>query len=431
MESMLGSRRRSKKEIPVLHWWFSNIVYLRALQGHSGRNLIDPSLQDNVVIQSWFFQHIYHIGCAFNLHSITNNGLVLGGQNSNKRQTVFLLPVDPRDKEHKDLEKIDVNVPHRSQYLLHAWKKHQDAVYWVNLSTVSVVTVCSCVVLTALYTSCSLHEWHPCWHHIISSLFSVPFVYTPAYTCSHILTNEHDPHHYDVDMVAEPSSRWQLRMKICRNWASLQSTVERRTNGANGASWWRATCPFCLHTFQHCWQVQRIQLRAQTWALRQSEPHSQRMGWQQPRNSSTSWWWTWEDQHWQWSEESQIWTEHWRGERWSRDTRQTQRREYRVSWAQSSMQRPFPQSFTVYEIALDEWQENIRKWESISGDRFNAHKCHHQQDLRCQSGPSAKDSVIFSGGDFSWIMLQTNNDYRFRILILTNSPRQQRSFVGR
>ena len=41
------------------------IVYLRALQGHSGRNLIDPSLQDNVVIQSGFFQHIYHIECAF------------------------------------------------------------------------------------------------------------------------------------------------------------------------------------------------------------------------------------------------------------------------------------------------------------------------------------------------------------------------------
>ena len=41
------------------------IVYFRALQGHSGRNLIDPSLQDNVEIQSGFFQHIYHIGCAF------------------------------------------------------------------------------------------------------------------------------------------------------------------------------------------------------------------------------------------------------------------------------------------------------------------------------------------------------------------------------
>ena len=41
------------------------IVYFRALQGHSGRNLIDPSLQDNVIIQSGFCQHIYHIGCDF------------------------------------------------------------------------------------------------------------------------------------------------------------------------------------------------------------------------------------------------------------------------------------------------------------------------------------------------------------------------------
>ena len=51
------------------------ILSLRALQGHSGRNLIDPSLQDNVVIQSEFFHYISHIGCAFNLHSIINNGL--------------------------------------------------------------------------------------------------------------------------------------------------------------------------------------------------------------------------------------------------------------------------------------------------------------------------------------------------------------------
>ena len=40
------------------------IVYLRALQGHSGRNLIDPSLQDNVIIQSGFFHHIYHWMCV-------------------------------------------------------------------------------------------------------------------------------------------------------------------------------------------------------------------------------------------------------------------------------------------------------------------------------------------------------------------------------
>ena len=40
------------------------ILYLRALQGHSGRNLIDPTLHDNVVIPSNFFQYIYHVGCA-------------------------------------------------------------------------------------------------------------------------------------------------------------------------------------------------------------------------------------------------------------------------------------------------------------------------------------------------------------------------------
>ena len=66
------------------------IVYFRALQGHSGRNLIYPLLQDNVVIQGGFFQHVYHIGCAFNL-----SGLIPGGQNSSKRQTVFFLPIDP------------------------------------------------------------------------------------------------------------------------------------------------------------------------------------------------------------------------------------------------------------------------------------------------------------------------------------------------
>ena len=39
------------------------IVYLRALQGLSGRNLIDPSLQDNVVIPDGFFKYNFHVGC--------------------------------------------------------------------------------------------------------------------------------------------------------------------------------------------------------------------------------------------------------------------------------------------------------------------------------------------------------------------------------
>ena len=106
------------------------IVCFRALQGHSGRNLVDPSLQDNVVIQSGFFHHIYHIGCAFNLHSIINSGLIPGVQNSSKRQTVFFLHVDPMSKEHKDPETIDLEAPRLAWY---KQKKVQDAVYRVDI----------------------------------------------------------------------------------------------------------------------------------------------------------------------------------------------------------------------------------------------------------------------------------------------------------
>ena len=85
------------------------------------------------MIPSGFFHYIYHIGCAFNLHSIINNGLIPGGQNTNKSQTVFFLPVDPGDKEHKDPGRIDLSVPRRAQYLHNAWKRHQDAVFWVDI----------------------------------------------------------------------------------------------------------------------------------------------------------------------------------------------------------------------------------------------------------------------------------------------------------
>ena len=65
------------------------ILYLRALQGHSGRNLIDHSLQDSVLIPNDFFEYMYHIGCAINLHSITNSGLIVGGQNLSKRHGIL------------------------------------------------------------------------------------------------------------------------------------------------------------------------------------------------------------------------------------------------------------------------------------------------------------------------------------------------------
>ena len=50
-----------------------------------------------------------------------------------RRQTVFFLPIDPRDENHKDPEHIDFSVPRRARYVHSAWKRHQDAVFWVDI----------------------------------------------------------------------------------------------------------------------------------------------------------------------------------------------------------------------------------------------------------------------------------------------------------
>ena len=110
------------------------ILYLGAFQGHSGRSLFDPTLQDNVIILDGFFKYIYHVGCAINLPSIINSGLIPGGQHLSNRQTVFFLPVDPMDKNHKDPDKIDLEASRLAQYMHKAWKKHQNTVYWVDIN---------------------------------------------------------------------------------------------------------------------------------------------------------------------------------------------------------------------------------------------------------------------------------------------------------
>ena len=59
---------------------------------------------------------------------------ILGGQDLSRRQTVFFLPIDPRDKNHEGSEHIEFSVPRRARYVHSAWKKHQDAVFWVDIN---------------------------------------------------------------------------------------------------------------------------------------------------------------------------------------------------------------------------------------------------------------------------------------------------------
>ena len=137
-------RKQVKISIFYLSYSTKNSL-LFTLQGHSTHSPIDPSLQDNVLIPNEFFEYIYHIGCAINLHSITNSGLIPGGQNLRKRQTVFFLLLYPMDKEHRDPNKIDsyvnlflvslchsfqVSAPFSTIYSGYAWARSKCVSSW-------------------------------------------------------------------------------------------------------------------------------------------------------------------------------------------------------------------------------------------------------------------------------------------------------------
>ena len=81
-------------------------------------------MQDHVLISPGVFLYIYHVGSNFNIPSILNNGLILGGLELSGRQPVFFLPIDPRDENHQDPENIDYSVPRRARYVQNAWKRH-------------------------------------------------------------------------------------------------------------------------------------------------------------------------------------------------------------------------------------------------------------------------------------------------------------------
>ena len=102
------------------------ILYLRAIQGHSGENPVDPSLLYKVLIAK-NFEFIDHVGSCFNLHSF-----VQGKTYGRDRQTVFLTAVDPMDQNWVEQEGIDLTKPRRAAYKQN-WKISQGAVYRVDI----------------------------------------------------------------------------------------------------------------------------------------------------------------------------------------------------------------------------------------------------------------------------------------------------------
>ena len=132
-KNMAGGGRNKKR-----NWYCTDssgtVVYFRVLQGHSGRSLIDATLQDNVVIPSGFFQCVYHVGCAINFHSIINSGLIPGCQKSEQQTDSILSDCGSHGQNHEDPDTIDLNEPRHAQYMHKGWKKHQNTVYWVDIN---------------------------------------------------------------------------------------------------------------------------------------------------------------------------------------------------------------------------------------------------------------------------------------------------------
>ena len=107
-------RRRQEEKISILYWSIRTRNSLSPSSSRSFRTQFHWSFttRQHVLIPNNFFEYLYHIGCAINLHPITNSGLIPGGQNLGRgRQTVFFTAVNPMDKEHKVPYKLDLTKP--------------------------------------------------------------------------------------------------------------------------------------------------------------------------------------------------------------------------------------------------------------------------------------------------------------------------------
>ena len=138
------------------------ILYLRALQGHSGRNLIDPSLQDNVIIPDGFFKYTFdHVGCAINLHSIINSRIDTG-RTKFEQQTDSILSVLwilwTKNTRILTRSTWKHHVLHWYMHTKHG-RRHQDTAYWVdiNLALKERIEVLS----DTIERYHSLHEYTP------------------------------------------------------------------------------------------------------------------------------------------------------------------------------------------------------------------------------------------------------------------------------
>ena len=109
-------------------------LYLRAIQGHSEDNAIDPALPDNVLLPEGFTEYIYHVGNEKELRSIGNHGLIPGRISlKTGRHAVVFTVVNPMDNQDGLVETLcDLSKAGIAPYK-NIWKHSQDTVFWCKL----------------------------------------------------------------------------------------------------------------------------------------------------------------------------------------------------------------------------------------------------------------------------------------------------------
>ena len=115
--------------------WAAVFLYVRALRGHTGGEMIALELMGHVANPYIRKEFLFHRGCSYNVQSILKSGLVAGGRESKQgRQTIFFTPLNPSG-QNPDEEKFNSDFSKlRKVHYESKWKANQDAVYWISLA---------------------------------------------------------------------------------------------------------------------------------------------------------------------------------------------------------------------------------------------------------------------------------------------------------
>ena len=101
------------------------------------RSLLSRFVPESIISRQGVYTYTNMVDLSASMPIVSKNGINAWRRKSIKfsklHTTVFTTSVDPRDESHKDTEYIDFSVPRLARYLHSAWKRHQDAVFWVDI----------------------------------------------------------------------------------------------------------------------------------------------------------------------------------------------------------------------------------------------------------------------------------------------------------